>query len=241
MTDPERILDRPPSELAARLLRAGSEETPSKRSLQRALSAVGVGAAAFGAASSAGALGTAKAVSSVTLVALTKWAGIGAVGGIMVAAAAHGFTTSEARAPAHPPAPIVQAPVGSAPVVPPPVEPPKTEPVAAPEPVTIQRRAAANVTAETELEAPLAAEVAFVDRGRAAFQRGDSGAALAALASYEREFAEPRLLPEVLYLRMEALEQRGDHARAAELGRRILRSYARSPHAARARAVLGEP
>jgi hypothetical protein len=241
MNDPERILDRPPSELAARLLRAGSEEMPSKRSLQRALSAVGVGATALGAAGSAGALAAAKAATSVTLVALTKWAGAGALGGIMVAAAAHGLSTPAPRNSAHPPEPALQAPVRPAEVAVPRVDAPQAPTLAAsaePEPAP---RKPAGVTLQPEREAPLAAEVEFVDRGRAAFQRGDSNGALAALASYERAFAEPRLLPEVLYLRMEALEQGGEHVRAAELARRILRSYARSPHAARARVVLGEP
>jgi hypothetical protein len=85
---------------------------------------------------------------------------------------------------------------------------------------------------------PLAAEVVFVDRGRAAYQGGDLVAAERALAGYEREFAVPRLLPEVLYLRMEIATQRGDRARAVALAERILRQHARSPHAARARRVL---
>ena len=99
-----------------------------------------------------------------------------------------------------------------------------------------EAKSARSVT-EDEL-APLAAEVAFVDRGRAAYQRGELAEAERALGTYEREFAAPRLLPEVLYLRMECASGRGDRARAGQLAERILRQHARSPHAARARAVL---
>src|SRR5688572_23355820 len=107
MTDPERILDRLPNGLAGTLLRAGRDEAPSRRSLQRTLSAVGVGAAALGAAGSAGALSAAKVATSVTLVTLAKWAGAGAVGGIMVAAAAHGLDSTREQPASLPPAPVV--------------------------------------------------------------------------------------------------------------------------------------
>jgi hypothetical protein len=243
MTDPERILDRPPSELAARLLRAGSDEAPSPRSLQRTLSALGVGATALGAAGSAGALAAAKTASTLSLVVLSKWAGFGVLGGVVVAAAAHGLNPPARQvAPGAPSAVLTSA--TAAPHSPVAREAPRATDVAlaiaepAPPPAT--PRSAPPALTEPELEAPLAAEVAFVDRGRAAFQRGELTSALAALAGYEREFPEPRLLPEVLYLRMEASNRRGDRARALSLAERILRDYPRSPQVASARAVLAE-
>ncbi|HEY3497487.1 MAG TPA: hypothetical protein VGK73_22475, partial [Polyangiaceae bacterium] len=204
MSEPERLLDRPPNDLARTLLRAGREEAPSRRSLQRTLSAVGVGAAALGAAGSAGALGAAKVATQATLITLAKWAGVGAFGGIVVAATAHGLAPrQEVTAP--PPASIAHVPAAPPTPAAPQVEAPRAEPVV---PVVtaepVQHRPAPPEPVLAEAEAPLAAEVAFVDRGRAAFQRGELAAALAALASYERDFPEPRLLPEVLYLRMEA-------------------------------------
>jgi hypothetical protein len=242
MTDPERILDRPPSELARALLRAGSDEAPSRRSVQRTLSAVGLGAAALGAASSAGALGAAKVATQVTLVTLAKWAGVGAVGGIVVAAAAHGVVRPT---PVEPAAPRASAAHVAAPPAPAPL-PASAAPLAAPVPVVpeaepLPRRPAAVPAVLQEAEAPLAQEVAFVDRGRAAFQRGELGAALTLLSGYEREFSDPRLLPEVLYLRMEASNRRGDTRRAVELAERILGNYPRSPHAARARVIAAGP
>jgi outer membrane protein assembly factor BamD (BamD/ComL family) len=85
---------------------------------------------------------------------------------------------------------------------------------------------------------PLAAELVLVDRGRALLQGGEPRAALAALDRYERDFADPRLLPEVLYLRMEALERLGMVQQATTVARQLAQSFPRSPHASRARAVL---
>lgn len=260
MTDPERFLDHPPSELGALLLRAGTEEGPSPRSLQRTLSALGVGVTALGAAGSASALGAAagtagtagigsagaaaaagvKVAGSLGAVVLAKWAGVGVASGIAVALAVHGVSRSEASAPV---AAVTSAQVAAAPsaevVVAPPaprgaaVEAVVTPPVAA---VASEAKPSRAVVVEEE-RAPLAAEVAFVDRGRASYQRGDLFGADRALSGYEREFAEPRLLPEVLYLRMEIAARRGERARAVALAERILQQHARSPHVARARAV----
>jgi hypothetical protein len=260
MTDPERFLDHPPSELGAALLRAGSEEGPSHRSLQRTLSALGVGVTALGAATSASALGTAgtaataglgagaaavgtKFAGSLGVVVLAKWGGVGVVSGIAVALAVHGGTGAVERAPvaAQSAAPVVVTNVPPA-VVSSPRAPQAIEAeVAAPESfaAVVGEAKPSAVVAEEEV-APLAAEVAFVDRGRAAYQRGDALGAERALSRYEVEFAEPRLLPEVLYLRMEIAAQRGERARAVALAERILRQHARSPHAARARLVLRE-
>lgn len=259
MTDPERLVDRPPSELGALLLQAGTEEGPSQKSLQRTLSALGVGVSALGAASSASALGAAGTASaaagtaasaatggvgaagSVGAAVLAKWLGVGVVSGIAVSLAVHGVSEAEHDVPAA----AVSTASGAAMSAPSAVAseaalvPRALEAeLAAPEPSASARETKpSRVVAEVDA-APLAAEVAFVDRGRAAYQRGDWAAAERALAGYEREFPEPRLWPEVLYLRMEIATQRGERARAVALAQRILRQHARSPHAARAGAVL---
>jgi hypothetical protein len=84
----------------------------------------------------------------------------------------------------------------------------------------------------------LAPEIAFVDRGRSAFQRGEFAATLALLEGYERTFSDARLLPEVLYLRMQALHQSGQAKQAVDLARHLVREFPNSAHAASARAVL---
>jgi hypothetical protein len=84
----------------------------------------------------------------------------------------------------------------------------------------------------------LSAEVAFVDRGRAALQRGDGPGTLQSLAGYEAAFPKHQLLPEVLFLRMEAFSRAGQSEVARALARRIVAQGAAGPQAARARELL---
>jgi hypothetical protein len=236
MTDPEP----PDRDIQARLLRAGMRETPPSGTLQRTLTGLGLGAGAIATVSSAGAIGAAKAAAPLTAIGLTKWAGLGVAGGIMLSATTYGV--HRATRPATQPASsaVVAPPVSPPPTAVPnpvtrePVEestPALTRPTAPPSPATVPAPAA-----HTEL--PLATEVAFVDRAREAFQRGDSGAALRLLQSYEPSFTDRRLMPEVLYLRMRAHSRMGDDARAAQVAERLLRDFPKSPHASSARALL---
>jgi hypothetical protein len=86
---------------------------------------------------------------------------------------------------------------------------------------------------------PLAAEVLAVDRAREAVAAGQPDRALSEIDAYERRFGERRLAPEALFLRMEALGQRGDQSGARAAARQLLAADPNGPHAARARAVLG--
>jgi hypothetical protein len=251
MNDPERLLHASPDGLSARLLRAGIDEAPTKHSLERTLVAVGAAAGVLGAAGTAGAgavgaMGGGQVAATLTFVSLAKWAGIGVASGVAVSLAAQ---VAERAPPRHvEPAPIV---VQSAPPAPQPAaERVASKPTREDPPVEASVRTetrglaptnAPKTSATDSSGAPLAAEVTFVDRGRALFQHGDSQGALGALAAYERTFSEPRLLPEVLYLRMEASLSAGDRARPSDLARRLLRDYGKGPQAARARAVLATP
>ena len=87
--------------------------------------------------------------------------------------------------------------------------------------------------------APLAAEVAALDSARQALAAGDAARTLELLNGYEAHFSEPRMMPEALYLRLEAFSLQGDKSDMEAVARRILRLYPASPHSARARAVLG--
>lgn len=228
-------------DLAARLIRAGTEEAPPARSLVRTLSALGFGASTLGTATAVGAIGTAKGAGALTLGALGKWAGIGVASGIAVAGASLGARQlAEPSLKAQPRAAEQSVPMTPRGVSPPsvPREPPVVTTASVSKPTIAAPAAAAPSATLAEPGAPLAAEVAFVDRGRAAFQRGEFPAALSALAGYERAFPEARLLPEVLYLRMRALGDGGQAERALELARRLVREFPRNPHAASARMVL---
>lgn len=231
-------------DLEARLIRAGSREMPPSGTLQRTLASLGLGASAVATVSSAGALGAAKAAAPTGVLALAKWASVGAASGLMVTAASYGV--HHATRPDTPPAPSsvaapraneLPAPVASAFAREPSLLASPSAPVL---PRDVSPRSPTAAAALAEADVPLAQELAFVDRGREAFQRNDAGAALALLEGYERSFPELRLMPEVLYLRMQAQHQRGDTERAAKLAARLVRDFPRSPHASSARTILQE-
>jgi hypothetical protein len=237
MTDPES----PDHELEARLIRAGMRETPPPGTLQRTLAGLGLGASALGAVSSAGALGATKAAASVTAIALTKWTGFGVAAGFLFAAATHGVYS--ATRPATQPAPISGSVTQAGDRPKPAASAVSGEPFVVGTPSSLVLPAAPpspprSAPASPAMEPPLAAEVSFVDRGREAFQRGEPAASLALLDSYERLFPELRLMPEVLYLRMQAFDQRGETRHAAGLAARLVRDFPKSPHASSARAIL---
>jgi len=210
----------------------------------KATSAAGAGAGSAGLAASA-ASGTVKAVSATLLV---KWIGIGVVGGVGLASAA-AVATRQAPAPHVASHVVVSAPPVVATAAEPPAEPQHADaaveapaPDAAPSAVAVAPRVSASepVAAAPMLEvgAPLAAEVAYVDRARALLAAGQAEQGLALLQSYEREFPEARLLPEVLFLRFETCDRLGRASEARKAAQRLLDGFPRSPHAARARKVL---
>ncbi|HSU42131.1 MAG TPA: hypothetical protein VLJ38_21270 [Polyangiaceae bacterium] len=86
----------------------------------------------------------------------------------------------------------------------------------------------------------LAEEVALVDRARGALASGDAAGALAALDEYDAHFTRRKFGPEALYLRMESLLREGRAEAARGVARSLTNSYPKSPHAARARQVLGQ-
>jgi hypothetical protein len=229
-------------ELEARLIRAGIRETPAPATLQKTLLGLGLGASALATASSVGALGLTKASASITAAALAKWAGIGAAAGLVLAATTHGVYRATRTAPAPlvshsaPPREATRAPELAARAA---VSGPlPVETASSPAPSAAPPRAVQSAPEGAEPASPLAAEIFFVDRGREAYQRGDALAALARLDGYERFFPHQRLLPEVLYLRMQSLRQQGETERATELAGRLVRDFPNNPHASSAKALL---
>lgn len=267
MTDPERLSQG--GGFVAELLRASADEQPSEAGRSRTLAALGLSgavlatAAGASAATAGGALATSgsgaaalsagaatsSASGAVSAALLVKWLGIGVVGGVSLAGAAAAVTRSEppssvARSvvagPASSPAPssVRAQPV---PAVAEARRAPEPSPSSsAPLPRPSRTEPAAPATAlDDELGVPLSAEVTFVDRGRALLRAGRALEGLSLLEGYEREFSEARLLPEVLFLRLEAYEQLGRTGDARRTAERLLRSFPSGPHAARARKSLG--
>jgi hypothetical protein len=206
-----------------------------------ATASVGAG----GAGIAAGAGGTAKAVSATLLV---KWIGIGVVSGVGIAGAAAVVTGPSATKQAIV-APSVVAPrvvVAAAPVAteaaPPSVSPEPPAPEVAPAAAMPAPRVSVALPApelgESEQGVPLAAEVAFVDRARALLAAGQAEQGLSMLQGYEGRFPEARLLPEVLFLRLETCQRLGRTAEARASAQRLVDSFPKSPHASQARKLL---
>jgi hypothetical protein len=210
-----------------------------------------VGASGVAAATATGT----KAVNAVSALLLAKWVGWGVVGGMGLAGAAAVVSGPAASVPP----PLVAARPSARPKLA--VAPPTTTtslPVAADaataevpapeasltaaatEPGVSAASARAASPKPLEVGAPLAAEVAVVDSARAALAAGDDARGLAELARYEQQFSEARLLPEVLFLRMEASARLGRRGEARAAAARLVEGFPKSPHVSRARALLRE-
>jgi len=260
--DPIRLLDEGGSELLRTLISAAREEEPERAALQRTLIAVGVAAAlttatasASGAVGSAGvggasgaagtvALGSAKSVASSTLLVVVKWLAIGALTGTIASSAVYGVTGALTPQPSViSSAPLLQDTVKAPPSLPRAVTAPNLPEIPPPPAiVTPPPQVAAGPAASQpapDVGAPLAAEVAALDGARQALGSSDAERTLQLLNGYEARFPEARMLPEALYLRLEAYTLKVDKSNAEGVARRILRVYPSSPHAARARTVLG--
>jgi hypothetical protein len=210
------------------------------------------GAALAGSATAATAAGVAgSGAKVVTASVLAKWLGVGVLGGVTLSGAAS--LLSAPATPASAQALQISAPL---PKLPPSAERPSTvalaAEVSAPAPAESAAAATASVPAPSlaaaaqsvtddvvvEVGAPLAAEVTFIDGARALLASGRAEQGLSQLRRYEHEFPEARLLPEVLFLRMETCDRLGRSSEARVAATRLVRGFPHSPHAARARKLL---
>lgn len=268
MTDPER-LSRREEGLAAELLRAAADEQPSDRGMQQTLIALGVSGVVLSATSAAGAavagaqltsatsasavagsvgLTTAGSLNSVSVALVAKWVGLGVLGGFGLAGVAAVTTLPPPRAVAkhaQAEAPRVAHAAANA-----------TRPVARASAVSsaepeIAASAAPSVprapvveprvpTPAADVGVPLAAEVSYVDHARSLLATGQASQGLAQLEAYEKTFRDARLLPEVLFLQLEAYQRAGRHADARRAAQRLVSGFPNSPHVGRARRLLGE-
>jgi len=247
MADPSRLLKGGASEFESRILSAGRRDAPSRHSRERILAGLGVGASL-----STGAALTAKAATLGWYQRFGRLAlgsvGIGAVGGAAVWAGVNLFAPAPAVDPGqvalNSPAPTahVSAPVN--PVA-------ETEPAARPgavedaslndaaKPATRSglRSHVAGVAPESS---GLSEELSVLESARRALVGGDARRTLRLLDEYSHKFAKPRLNSEASVLRIEALVQSGNRARALELGREFLSRHAGSPYERRVRSLIGD-
>jgi hypothetical protein len=256
MTDPERLLRTPENALATLLLRAGAEEKPS--AAVAAAKSAGIAAIRLAEGTSTAATGSAAFKGATLGVgAVVKWIAIGALGGAVAVTSMQALVADpDARhagaLPAAAPNALAERPSERATsadhaapklVVSADANEPE-RPIAVEAPRSRSSEPSLGDFAKPEATgrasgAFLAAEVRFVDQGRAAIQRGAFAEALEQLARYEELFPHQQLLTEVLFLRMEAFNRLGNVERARALAARILTLGVAGRQAAQAREVLG--
>ena len=213
MNDPKRLLDGDGTAFERALLGAIAGERPSRdlhRKMRLGIGLVGVGAVA-------------KAASA-------SWNQIALAGAVVVGLVTGGAVIAKRVTKVEGPAPIVAA--APAPVAPKPaaVEPiPVTVPEApkAAEPEPVRRNAKVAPVAD------IREEIRLLDQARSAVRSGNNAQALRALAKYDQKFPRGQFRQEAQVLRMEALKQNGETARAAALAKKFLSEHPNSPHVER--------
>ncbi|HEX4340972.1 MAG TPA: hypothetical protein VH062_33920 [Polyangiaceae bacterium] len=223
--------------------------------------------AATSAAVASGTVGASKGAATVSAVMLFKWLGTGALVGSLVAATVATVTTpglvfGKRPAPAVAAAPAVVAVASAEPathvVAPALVSPPEEAAVApvrpsVPSNVRVERAVAAPPPVAPE-ELPVAAvpvapraassnvvaEVAALDRARAALAAGNAREALSRLAEHDAAFPAGILQPEAVVLRVRALVAAGERAQATQVAGRFITAHPDSAQAGRLRAIVGQ-
>ena len=262
MKDPGRLVHNHPSALARSLLTAAINEEPSETLLASTVASIAVGSAVVAIAQASRVAGgstppitvsTASAAASVSgvgvkgaviLVTTVKWVGIASVGGVLALSGVRTINR-ETRKTAEPPhlvqtrsSPRPSEPGSALLPVAAPVElssSTPTDPVSLPAP-TLPRVASASAPTAQPLQ--LSDEANLIDQAREAVAGGDGPGALRILENHRQRFPQPRLNPEALYLRMQALRLEGHLAAAIRVAQHLLAAYPSGPQSAAARAVV---
>ena len=125
------------------------------------------------------------------------------------------------------PAPVV-APVAAAPV-------PEVSPLPPVEqPVTTQRPRSEASAAATD---DLSEQIRLIEAARAGVAARDSKSALAALGEYSSKFPRGSFGQEATVLRIRAIDQSGDSARATAMAKSFIARFPASPHVARLKPI----
>ncbi len=228
MRDPTRLMQSAVSESELRLLRAGSIEEPPPEALQRLAATLGVRPSAIelpAPATTGGVAqvpGVAAKLSPAVIALATTGAALLVGAGIWLATRSPGADpTRESVTPrsaeSQPSAAPTQVPIAQ------PAPPVVAQPVKPAQPATADA---------------LAEEIARLDAVRHLLAANRLAPALAALQSYERDYAGGSLRQEATLLRIEALQRAGERTEARSLARRYLADNPDSPHGPRIRALV---
>lgn len=172
------------------------------------------------------------AANTATLVKVALGVGVAALIG------AFAFTRQSNTLPASVSRPPVVAPVVAAPVAAPPVQaaapavsplPPLEAPVA---PARVARTDA-SISATTDLSE----QIRLIEAARAGVAAHDAKTASAALDAYSAKFPRGSFGQEAMVLRIRAVDQAGDSARASAMAKSFISRFPNSPHVARLKPI----
>ncbi len=251
LRDPKRLRLTASSPLERRALEATAQEQPSPDERDRMARALGVSAAAIGAASGAAVAKTTVLASkaatgaSVGATATLPWITAGVISlalvGTIVGTQAWKTPVRSSRSPA--PAATASAPKPAAAVEPAAAAPlAMTEP-AAPTPALLRPELAATTSGRRARTASMPLDLreqnALVDAARDAVSLRAANRALAVLRRYQDKYPGGIFRPEAAALKIEALAQLGRDAEVRVLANRFVAEYGDGPLTERVRHVAG--
>ena len=202
-------------------------------SVPPASATVPTGQVAGGGAAASAAASTVAATKSATLAKVAFGvAAVGLIGAFM-------FLRSSAPVPRVTPVKVAPADVVVAPAVAPVEEaapavsplPPVEQATPAPAPHVARTDSSAAATAD------LSEQIRLIEAARSGVAAHDSKAALAALDSYAAKFPRGSFGQEALVLRIRAVDQAGDSARATAMAKSFVARFPNSPHVARLKPI----
>jgi hypothetical protein len=226
------------------VLRSAELDVPPRGSLDRTLTAIGVGAA-LGAS-----VGTATTLSGAAkLGGLTRWSA--AFKWLTASVAGAGLVSALYLSRRHLPGVASTVPRSAPVVASVPVNPtsapaiPLDAPAVTPETAAVAPTNSAPLAARADTPArepskdALAAEIRLIDDARARLRRGDAQGSLQTLAQYDQLVGHGgSMRAEATVVRIEALQASGDGARASALGQRFVSKNPSSPYADYVKRIL---
>jgi hypothetical protein len=236
-----KLVPDDPTPLEKMLLDASRAELPSEDHKARLRAVLGIGAPLSGPLA-APAPATPTAAPPAVAVAKSATAAKVALGlGALAVAGVLWLTRERDEAPVPPP-PVVAA---AEPVVvtPPPApvlsaaEAAAVAPLPAAQAASAAPRARSNTAPASSPPEDLGEQIRLIEAARAGVASRDAKAALAALDSYAAKFSHGSFGQEAMVLRIRALDQAGDFARATALAKSFVTRFPKSPHVARLKPI----
>jgi len=239
MSDLKRWVDDSPPDALVGLIRSARGERAPSRVLSRTLIALGTTSTASVVAAASGGVATVSKVAPSLALVVIKWGGAGLLGGSLVAGAMAVVSRAGSSGVEPVPAASVAQPASRATNPSPDLPRGGFAEAPGPELVPEPPAKASAVPMDKRVEATaIETETALIGAAHARLRAGDGTSALELLKSYEEHFEPPHFEPEVLFLRMQALLQRGEQDEARRVAGVIVKRYPTSPGVSRAEALL---